>query len=152
MAKQDTKDILLFLEPFDDRIRDLAMQIRGFIWDLYPECNELIYDNYNAVAAGWAPTDRVSDIFCSIAVYSNKDMHFGFYWGAKLKDPKKLLQGKGKQYRFLRVTEFSDIPADYVHELLAEAYLNSRSKLKVEPSLTGETIVKSISAKKKRPA
>lgn len=44
--------------------------------------NELIYDNYNAVAFGWSLTDLVSHLFCTIAVgRSSGNIHFGFYWG-----------------------------------------------------------------------
>jgi len=33
--------------------------LREFVWDLYPDSNELIYDNYNAVAFGWTPTEKM---------------------------------------------------------------------------------------------
>jgi hypothetical protein len=152
MGKADTKDLLKFLLPFDGQIVELAMWLREFILDLYPECNELIYDNYNAVAVGWSPTLTIGDIFCSIAVYNNKNVHLGFYWGSKLSDPKKLLLGAGKQYRYIRIAEKGDLPADYIKELLAEAHINSLAGMKAgEPPVTGTTIVKSISPKKKRP-
>lgn len=152
MGKEETKKLLEFLKPFDDRIVGLAMWLREFIWDLYPECNELIYDDYNAVAVGWSPTLTIGDIFCSIAVYNNKNVHFGFYWGSKLSDPKKLLLGAGKQYRYIRIAEKDDLPADYIKELLVEAHINSLAGMKTgKPPVTGTTVVKSISPKKKRP-
>jgi len=46
MGVRDTKDLKGFLEPFDERIADLAPWLRKFVWKLYPERNELIYDNY----------------------------------------------------------------------------------------------------------
>jgi hypothetical protein len=151
MAKKDTKDLAEFLEPFDDHIVEIAFWLRDFIWGLFPECNEMIYDNYNAVAVGWAPTLTLFDIFCSIAVYNNKNVHFGFYWGSKLADPQKLLIGKGKQYRYIRVETKDHFPAAYVKELLAEAHMNSLAGMKGDPSIKGQTVVKSISPKKKRP-
>ena len=152
MSKVDTKDLIGFLRPFDENIVELAMWLRGFIWDLYPECNELIYDNYNAVAVGWSPTLKIGDIFCSIAIYNNKNVHFGFYWGSKLTDPKKMLLGAGKQYRYVRIAKKEDLPPEYIKELLAEAHINSLAGMKKgEPPVTGTTVVKSISPKKKRP-
>lgn len=152
MSKQETKELLGFLEPFDDRIVEIAMWLRAFVWDLYPECNELIYDNYNAVAVGWSPTEKIGDIFCSFAVFNNKNAHFGFYWGSKLTDPKKILLGEGKQYRYIRVAKKSDFPAAYIKKLLKEAYANSLASAKAENLGTkGATITKSISPKKKRP-
>ncbi len=80
--------------------------LREFVWDLYPQTNELIYDNYNAVAFGWSPTDKVGHTFCSIAIgRTSKNIHFGFYWGAELADPDKILLGQGNQYRYSLVTD-----------------------------------------------
>lgn len=153
MAKADTKDLLEFLKPFEPRIVNLALWLREFIWDLYSECNELIYDNYNAVAVGWSPTLTLGDIFCSIAVYNNKNVHFGFYWGSRLTDPHGLLLGNGKQYRYIRIAEREDLPADYIKELLNEAHISSIATAKnMETAPKGTTVVKSISPKKKRPA
>ncbi len=153
MAKKDTKDLLEFLKPFDGPIVDLAMWLREFIWDMYPESNELIYDNYNAVAVGWSPTLTLGDTFCSIAVYNNKNVHFGFYWGSRLADPRGTLLGNGKQYRYIRVAKTEDFPADYIRELLEEAYDKSIAGAKnLETQPKGTTVVKSISPKKKRPA
>jgi len=152
MGVRDTSDLEKFLEPFDDHIADLALWLRKFIWKLYPKCNELIYDNYNALAVGWSPTMKMNDIFCSIAVYSNEIMHFGFYWGSRLSDPQKMLEGKGKQYRFIRVTSKKDFPKEYMIELLAEAHMNSLASARsLDDAPRGETVVKMISAKKKRP-
>ena len=125
--------------------------MRDFVWDIYPQCNELVYDNYNAVAFGWSTTDRLSDTFCSIAAF--KDFaHFGFYWGNQIADPEKRLSGNGTQYRYLKVFSDKDFPKTYIKKLLKEAYANSLAKLKKgQPMLTGATIIKSISARKKRP-
>ena len=89
MSKEETKDLLKFLTPFSDETREIALWLREFIWDLYPEANELIYDNYNALAFGWSPSGKLSDTFCSIAVWSDKYVHFGFYWVLKLPILKK---------------------------------------------------------------
>ena len=151
MAKEDTNDLLKFLEPFPEHIRETALWMRAFVWDLYPKSNELIYDNYNALAFGWSPTDRVGHTFCSIAVgRSGKNLHFGFYWGTQIKDPKKLLLGNGNQYRYLLITQKEDLPKTYVKKLLKEAYANSLMKVKDPKQIMhGKTITKSVSAKKR---
>jgi len=125
--------------------------LRDFVWDLYPATNELIYDNYNAVAFGWSPTDRVGHTFCSIAIgRTSKNIHFGFYWGNEITDPKKILLGQGNQYRYVLVTDKKDFPAAYIKKLMKEAYANSLAKVKDKRQMMeGATIVKSISAKKR---
>src|SRR5262245_2758025 len=84
MSKEQTKDLLKFLRPFTEEITERVLWLRQFIWDLYPQTNELIYDNYNAIAVGWSPTDKVGHTFCSIAVgRTSNNVHFGFYWGSE---------------------------------------------------------------------
>ena len=151
MSKDQTKDLLKFLKPFDDDIIDLVMWLREFAWDLCPKTNELIYDNYNAVAFGWSPTDKVGHTICSIAVgRTSKNVHFGFYWGNEISDPNKILLGQGNQYRYILVTDKTKFPKAYITKLVLEAYANSLSKVK-DPKqiIQGETIVKSISDKKR---
>jgi len=152
MSKSETTDLLKFLLPFDRHIAELALWLREFVWDKYPQCNELIYDNYNALAFGWSPTEKQGDLFCSVAVYGNKDVHFGFYWGSQIADPEKKLLGNGKQYRYIKVTDKNSFPAAYITKLVADAYANSMTKLKDNAVLSeSKTIVKSSLAIKKRP-
>lgn len=151
MGKEQTKDLLKFLKPFGEDIIDLVMWVRDFAWDLCPQANELIYDNYNAVAFGWSPTDKVSHAVCSIAVIrSNKNVHFGFYWGSEISDPENILLGQGNQYRYILVTDKKKFPKAYIKKLVNEAYANSLSKVKDPKQLKqGLTIVKSVSDKKR---
>jgi hypothetical protein len=151
MGKQHTKDLLKFLKPFNDETKELVLWLREFVWDLYPKTNELIYDNYNALALGWSPTDRVSHLICNIAVgRTNSNIHFGFYYGTELSDPDNKLIGEGNQYRYLLVTSIKKFPKTYVKKLLKEAYANSLAKVKDENQLMeGKTITKSISGKKR---
>ncbi|MFL5764974.1 MAG: hypothetical protein ACJ77K_13605 [Bacteroidia bacterium] len=153
MSKEQTKDLLKFLKPFGKDVTDLVMWLRDFAWDVCPEANELIYDNYNAVAFGWSPTDKIGHTICSIAIgRSSKNIHFGFYWGNEISDPSKILLGQGRQYRYILVTDKQEFPKAYIRKLVNEAYANSLSKVKDQKQIMhGQTIVKSVSGKK-RPA
>jgi hypothetical protein len=153
MGKEHVKDLLKFLKPFPAEIQKITLTFREFVWDLYPTSNELIYDNYNAVAFGWSITDKLGHTFCSMAVgRSSHNVHFGFYYGADLSDTKKILLGEGNQYRYILVKKESDFPKAYIMKLLKEAYANSLAKLKPKDKIVeGLTITKSISAAK-RPA
>ena len=151
MGNQHTKDLLKFLKPFNDETKELVLLLREFVWDLYPKTNELIYDNYNEVALGWSPTDRVSHLICNIAVgRTSNNVHFGFYYGTALNDTDNKLIGEGNQYRYLLVTSIKKFPKTYMKKLLKEAYANSLAKVKDENQLMeGKTITKSISEKKR---
>jgi len=151
MAKKDKNELIKFLGVFEDPIQELVLWLRDFVWDLYPKSNELIYDNYNALAVGWSPTDRVGHTFCSIAVgRTSMNIHFGFYWGSEIGDPEKKLLGKGNQYRYILVKNKADFPKNYITKLMKEAFANSLAKVKDKKQLCeGLTITKSISAAKR---
>ena len=153
MSKDDTKYLLKFIIPFGEEIKELVMWLRSFVWDLYPTANELIYDNYNAVAFGWSPTDKSGHTFCSIAIgRSSKNVHFGFYWGNEIADTKGLLRGNGNQYRYILVTDQKSFPKTYIKQLVKEAYANSLTKVKDKKQLKeGLTITKSVSPIKRPP-
>lgn len=148
LSKDQKKDLLKFLRAFPAGVQARALWLRDFVWDLYPTANELIYDNYNALAFGWSVTDRVGHLFCNIAVgRSSYNVHFGFYYGSALRDDKKILKGEGTQYRYIPVTDVKKFPAAYIRKLLKEAYAFSRKKVKDESQIKeGLTITKSISA------
>src|SRR6266487_404966 len=152
MAIKDLKDLKNFLSVFPKEKQDTALWLREFVWGLYPNCNELIYDNYNALAFGWSPTDKVGHTFCSVAVgrTTKNNIHFGFYWGSEISDSDKILLGQGNQYRYILVESKTDFPKTYIKKLMKEAYANSLAKVK-DPRqiMKGQTIVKSISAKKR---
>ena len=69
MSKEQTKDLLKFLKPFSKEKKETALWLREFVWDLYPKTNELIYDNYNALAFGWSPTNSRSHKAVSFFLY-----------------------------------------------------------------------------------
>src|ERR1041385_8181855 len=152
MSKEQTKDLLKFIKPFGSDITELVMWLREFVWDLYPKTNELIYDNYNAVAFGWSPTDKIGHTFCSIAVgRTSGNIHFGFYWGNEISDPEKMLLGNGNQYRYILVADQKSFPKAYMKKLVKVAYANSLKKVKDPGQLMkGKTIVKSVSAVKRK--
>lgn len=151
MPKEEVQDLVKFMLPYPEQVKAAALRLREFVWDLYPETNELIYDNYNAVAFGWSPTDKAGDVFCSIAL-SSDHVNFGFNWGVHVADPDKILIGNGNQFRYIQVRGKDDFPEEYMKQLLESAYQYSIGRMKpVKKEIRGETIVKSISPVKKRP-
>jgi hypothetical protein len=151
MSKSDTKDVFKFLEPFPIEVQDITKWLRDFVWASCPDCNELIYDNYNALAIGFGLSDKAGDVFCSIAVYS-KYVNFGFLRGHELSDPDKILKGGGKMYRYITIKEQKDMPKAYIKKLLLESVVNAASRLKTDrQGLKKITITKAVSVKKRRP-
>jgi hypothetical protein len=152
MAKLGKKDLQKFLEVFPKDKRVVALWLRDFVWKLYPFTNELIYDNYNALAFGWSPTESLGHTFCSIAVMrANYNIHFGFLRGAELSDPDRILQGKGNQYRYVLVGSTKDFPRNYLKKLMSESYLNAMARVKDSKQIVGgNTFIKSASGARRK--
>lgn len=141
-----------FLEPFDEGIQKLTLELRDFITGLVPQVNELIWDNYNAVAIAYSKSEKLKDAFCHIAVYS-KHVNFGFNRGAELTSSVLKLEGKGKLIRHISVKDIRTFPKKEIEKLIWEAIgiseklNNDLSDRNVRP----KSIVISISEKKVRP-
>jgi hypothetical protein len=110
-----------------------------------------VYDNYNALAIGFGPTERVKDIVFSLAVMP-RWVTLCFTWGVRLDDPKKLLGGGGSQIRHIRLHTPEAYDDPDVQGFIAQALANAEPPIGL--SATGGIVIKSISAKQRprRPA
>lgn len=141
-----------FIEPYDERIQNLTMELRNFITDLVPDSNELIWDNYNAVAMAYSKSEKLKDAFCHIAVYSGH-VNFGFNRGAELSKTNIQLNGKGKLIRHISVKDFQSFPQHEIKSMIWEAVgISEKLNPKLtEKNKTPKSMVMSISKKKIRP-
>ena len=141
-----------FIKPYDKQIQDLTLALRDFITDLVPESNELIWDNYNAVAIAYSKSEKLKDAFCHIAVYSGH-VNFGFNRGAELSPTSIKLNGKGKLIRHISIKNFHSFPKKEIKGMIWEA-VGISEKLNnqlTEKNSKPKSIVMSVSEKKIRP-
>ncbi|WP_400075413.1 hypothetical protein [Winogradskyella sp. R77965] len=141
-----------FLLAYDHDIQKLTLALRDFVTDLIPEANELIWDNYNAVALAYSKSEKLKDAFCHIAVYS-KHVNFGFNRGVELTNGNLKLEGKGKLIRHISVKKIESFPKDDISKMIWEAVgisENLNPNLKEKKNLP-KSIVMSVSEKKIRP-
>ncbi len=108
---------------------------------------ELVYDNYNALAIAWTPTGRTSDVICSIALYPRWVSLF-FMRGARLADPDGRLRGSGKQIRHIVLDGAKTLDDPAVRALIARAI--AEAPVAPKGKATPATVVRSV-AKKQRP-
>jgi hypothetical protein len=111
-----------------------------------PTAIELVYDNYNALAIGFASSERMSDTIVSLAVYA-RGVNLYFMYGAALPDPHHLLLGSGNQGRFVRLESATMLDRPEIEELLAAAIEEGDTPL--PRSGRGRVIIKSISPKQR---
>ena len=140
------KQVAGFIARFDPAVAKLARGARTKLRKLLPTAFELVYDNYNALAIGFGPTERTSEAIVSVAVYA-RGVNLYFIRGASLPDPDGLLEGDGNQGRFMRLTNASQLDDPKVIALVERAVAYGRGPM--ARTGRGVTIVKSISAKQR---
>jgi len=109
-----------FIDKFEPENQALIRAYRKALRKQLPTANELVYDNYNFFVIGYCSTERPSDCIVSIAAAAN-GVGLSFYYGAKLPDPHKLLQGSGSQNRFLRLASARELDHPEVRALITAA-------------------------------
>lgn len=135
-----------FLAKFTPEIEARAFAIIAAMRDRLPGAIIPVYDNYNALAVGFGPTDRVSEIVFSIAVFPRWVSLF-FMRGATLGDPKGLLRGGGSQVRHI-VIPGPEVLNDPNVCALMDAALQASPK-PIDPHQPGGVVIKSISARQR---
>jgi len=112
-------DFQFLLDIKDPELIELFTDLREYILDLYPNCNELVYHTH-ALTAVFSISDKLSDAFCMLPIYTNH-LNLGFNKGTLLKDPNKLLTGTGNLIRHIDVKKTSDYRNAKVKSLIQEA-------------------------------
>lgn len=135
-----------FITKFDPKMQKFIRSCRAAMRRRLPTAHELVYDNYNFFVIGYSSTMRASDAIVSLA----SDMHgvtLFFLRGVKLPDPARILQGSGKQVRFIRLETAATLKRPEVDALLNAAVACGKNPLPT--SGRGATVVKSISPKQR---
>jgi len=135
-----------FIAKFD---RDLGKQIRecrSAMRKRFPTANELVYDHYNFCVIGYCTTERPSDCVVSLAVNA-KGIGLSFYHGATIPDHRRILQGSGKQNRFVRLDVVATLRRPEVEKLLDAAEAHAEPPF--VKSGGGKLIIRSISEKQR---
>ena len=103
----------LYLSDQAPRNQDVIRALRKFVKRVAPKLRESVKWGNGCWVKGNAPVAYV---------YSAPDhVQFGFFGGSALKDPKGLLEGKGKFVRHIKVLERSDIDEGDFGAILRQA-------------------------------
>jgi len=133
-------DFLFLLEFKEQKLIELFKDLRGYIFEIHPDSNELLYHTH-ALTAVFSISEKLSDAFCMIPIYTNH-LNLGFNKGSLINDPHKLLTGTGNLIRHIPV----DSPADYrnrkVKELIKSAADFAIEDMENPTKSVGQTILK----------
>jgi hypothetical protein len=141
----------LFLDRYSDEVAAAMRKALRHLRRRVPGATELVYDNYNALAVGFGPGDRASEIVLSIAAYPRWVTLF-FAQGAGLLDPRKLLKGSGTRVRHIVLMGPEVLASSDVDALIGAALRSAKAA--INPARKPALIIKSISARQRprRPA
>ena len=138
------------LDTFVDRFTpDVAAQAREVLAGLrkrLPGAVQLVYDNYNALAIGFAPVRKPSTAVISVAVYPRNVLLY-FLRGAGLPDPHGLLQGSGSQGRHIPDADAASFRDKNISNLIDCAI--SHAEPPFDPKGTGDLVIQSVSARQR---
>jgi hypothetical protein len=145
------RQLASFVAKYMHEIAAQALEIRARMCAKYPSALELVYDNYNALAIGYCPTERTSEAIFSIALFPRWVSLF-FLQAKGLPDPDRILKGSGNVAKHVVLKSADDLEHPSVSALMHEAVL--RAKVPFPASGTHRLIIKSVSEKQRprRPA
>ena len=140
-----------FLDKYTPEIATRAREILAEMRRRLPGAVQLVYDNYNALAVGFGPSERASDAIFSIALYPRRVSLF-FLKGAGLDDPHGILEGKGNQVRHIILTGANDLREKAIRDLIARALKAEGDP--IDTQQPARLLIKSVSARQRprRPA
>jgi hypothetical protein len=145
-AETPEAQLARFMARFDPAVAGVARQARAILRRQLPAAFELVYDNYNALAIGFSPTEKTPDGIVSVTLYPRWVSLF-FLYGATLPDPLGLLQGSGKQVRSIRLGRADVLKTPGVRALLRAAL--AQSDVPMPKGRRGTLIIKSVAAQQR---
>ena len=143
--KSAERQVVGFIGRFTPDVARAAKTARAKVRRLLPGAFELVYDNYNALALAFGPSERTADVILSIALYPRWVSLF-FARGAKLPDPSGVLRGSGKVIRHVVLEPVGVLDSVPVRALIKVAVKTHPTPLGRGP---GQTIIKSVSTKQR---
>jgi hypothetical protein len=135
-----------FIAKFNPEVAAVARDALRIMEKRLPGATRIVYDNYNALAIGFGPSDRASDAVFSIAVFPRWVSLF-FFQGVELSDPDHLLKGTGNRIRHIVLRDARDLDLPAIRALMKEALAIAEPPIPVRGK--APFIIRSVSAKQR---
>ena len=114
-----TDEIEAFLAGYPPEIREISRYLRRLITNARPEAKETLYARQNHFAYSLSGKMRDGLIYvCPMKDY----VRLGFYYGASLDDPARLLVGEGKRLRHVKARTLEEAQRPEIGALVREAW------------------------------
>ena len=99
-------------------VQAITREVRAVARKNMPTAHEFIYHD----AIGYSASDSPFDRICYIAPQKKSYVNFGFFFGAELPDPKKLLIGEGKRLRHVKIWSVEEARDPALGKLVAATW------------------------------
>lgn len=109
-----------FIGRFDAKGQKVFKSVRAALRKRFPSANELGYDYGRQVVIAYSPSERGIEGIVSI-ILSADGVRLYLMNGPELPDPEKLLQGSGRQARYIEVAGVKDLDRPEVEALISAA-------------------------------
>lgn len=113
------QSVATLLDKYPGAVKELARKAQELILNTLQDITETVDAPAKMIAYGYGP--KYADSIYTI-ILSQKGIKIGFYKGASLPDPERLLTGTGKVHKYVDVKNPEDIENAAVKKLLKEAY------------------------------
>ncbi len=144
--KTPAQHVAAALGQYEPRVARLAKSALSRLRKHLPGALELVYDNYNALVIAFGPTEKTSEVICSVAVYPRWANLF-FMNGRRLPDPARLLKGSGSKIRHVVLEKTTDIDTPEVVSLIEAAREVAVKPL--DPKQKRRVVLRAVAAKQR---
>jgi hypothetical protein len=135
-----------FIDKYSSEVAATARPLLARLEARIPGATIKAYDNYNALAIGFAAEDRVSAVVLSIALYP-RWINLFFMRGIELEDPHGLLRGEGSKVRHIPKVKADSLDDEGIDELIRQALAIAQPP--IDSGAPGDLVIKSISPKQR---
>jgi len=118
-----------FFSLYDETVLKNALVLREVLLKNLPGITEQI--DLPAKMVAYCYGQKYVDLIC-VLIPSKKGLKLGFNRGIELDDPDKLLEGTGKNSRYVQIKSSEQITSSSIKKLLADALSVYRQKLQKE--------------------
>ena len=110
----------------------------------FPGCDALVFDNFEALAVGFAPDGKTTTMFLSVALYP-RWVSLYFLQAAGRNDPDRLFGDSAAAVRQIKLSRAEDLDAAALRELVLQAEANAVPA--VDPLRSGQLVIKSVAVR-----
>lgn len=116
MPMSPQEDFTIIFSTYSPQVQEVGWAARALIFDVLPQTVEVPWVQQKIIGYGTGPK-KMSEHFVWVAP-AKAHITFGFYYGAELPDPDRLLGGAGKLMRHVKLRSLADVQQPALRALL----------------------------------